>query len=200
MRAALGGVGLEQPVQPDRLQQTFAGVLEAASARGMKVAVNRPFGMGRMLYENRELSKVDAGTAVAVSTVELVAKAREKAAQILEASVEDIEYRDGMLTVVGTDKRIGLFEIAKKETGAKLSVDSTGEVDGPSWPNGTHICEVEIDPETGVSKVVRYTTVDDVGGGGRLPGPPARIRLRSRGVTRVPAAFSVKLGKVLELS
>ena len=42
-------------------------------------------------------------------------------------------------------------------------VDSEGEVDGPSWPNGTHICEVEIDPETGVTRVVRYTTVDDVG-------------------------------------
>ena len=39
----------------------------------------------------------------------------------------------------------------------------SGEVDGPSWPNGTHICEVEIDPETGESRVVRYTTVDDVG-------------------------------------
>src|SRR5271169_3839066 len=103
------------------------------------------------------------GTAAVVSAADLIAKAREKASQMLEASVEDIEYRDGTLTVVGTDKRIGLFEIAKKESGARLSVDSTGEVDGPSWPNGTHICEVEIDPETGVSKVVRYTTVDDVG-------------------------------------
>ena len=103
------------------------------------------------------------GTAVVVSTNDLIAKAREKASSLLEASVEDIEYRDGWLTVVGTDKRIGLFDIAKKETGARLSVDSEGEVDGPSWPNGTHICEVEIDPETGVSKVVRYTTVDDVG-------------------------------------
>ena len=82
----------------------------------------------------------------------MIAKAREKASNMLEASVEDIEYRDGWLTVVGTDKRIGLFEIAKKESGARLSVDSEGEVDGPSWPNGTHICEVEIDPETGVTQ------------------------------------------------
>ena len=103
------------------------------------------------------------GTALAVSANDMIAKAREKASHLLEASVEDIEYRDGMLTVVGTDKRIGLFEIAKKESGARLSVDSEGEVDGPSWPNGTHICEVEIDPDTGVSRVVRYTTVDDVG-------------------------------------
>jgi carbon-monoxide dehydrogenase large subunit len=103
------------------------------------------------------------GTAVAVSTSDMIAKAREKASNLLETSIDDIEYRDGWLTVVGTDRRIGLFELAKKENGARLSVDSEGEVDGPSWPNGTHICEVEIDPETGVSKVVRYTTVDDVG-------------------------------------
>ena len=103
------------------------------------------------------------GTALAVSTNDLIAKAREKASNLLETSVEDIEYRDGWLTVVGTDRRIGLFEIAEKEKGARLSVDSEGEVDGPSWPNGTHICEVEIDPETGVTRVVNYTTVDDVG-------------------------------------
>ena len=82
----------------------------------------------------------------------MINKAREKASNMLEASVEDIEYRDGLLTVVGTDRRISLFEIAKKEDGARLSVDSEGEVDGPSWPNGTHICEVEIDPETGVTQ------------------------------------------------
>ncbi|MBB1091012.1 xanthine dehydrogenase family protein [Rhodopseudomonas palustris] len=103
------------------------------------------------------------GTAVAVSTVDMIAKAREKAANILEASVEDIEYSGGTLTIAGTDRKISLFEIAAKENGAKLSVDSTGEVDGPSWPNGAHICEVEVDPQTGVSRVVRYTTVDDVG-------------------------------------
>src|SRR6266568_2889295 len=103
------------------------------------------------------------GTAVAVSSNDLIQKAREKAANVLETSVEDIEYQGGMLTVVGTDRRISLFDLAEKENGAKLSVDSEGEVDGPSWPNGTHICEVEIDPETGITRVVRYTTVDDVG-------------------------------------
>ncbi len=103
------------------------------------------------------------GTAAVVSANDLIAKAREKASHMLEASIEDIEYRDGLLTVVGTDKRIGLFEIAKNENGGRLSVDSEGEVDGPTWPNGTHICEVEVDPETGITRVVRYTTVDDVG-------------------------------------
>lgn len=103
------------------------------------------------------------GTAVAVSTGDLIAKAREKASQALEASVDDIEYGDGWLTVAGTDRRVSLFDLAKDEKSARLSVDSQGEVDGPSWPNGAHICEVEIDPDTGITKVVRYTTVDDVG-------------------------------------
>ena len=94
------------------------------------------------------------GTAVAVSSADMIDKAREKASNLLEASVEDIEYRDGWLTVVGTDRRIDLFEIARKEWGTRENspVDSEGEVDGPSWPNGTQICEVEIDPETGVTQ------------------------------------------------
>ncbi|MDB5656628.1 MAG: carbon monoxide dehydrogenase [Tardiphaga sp.] len=103
------------------------------------------------------------GTAAVVSAQDMIAKAREKASQMLETSVDDIEYASGYLTVVGTDKRIGLFEIAKAESGAELSVESTGIADGPTWPNGTHICEVEIDPETGITNVVKYTTVDDVG-------------------------------------
>jgi carbon-monoxide dehydrogenase large subunit len=103
------------------------------------------------------------GTAAVVSANDLIAKAREKASHMLEASIEDIEYREGSLAVVGTDKRISLFEIAKKENGGRLSVDSEGAVDGPTWPNGTHICEVEVDPQTGITRVVRYTTVDDVG-------------------------------------
>src|SRR5258708_20553395 len=70
------------------------------------------------------------GTAAVVSASDLIAKAREKASNMLEASVEDIEYRDGWLTVVGTDKRIGLFEAAQPEKGARLSVASEGEVDG----------------------------------------------------------------------
>jgi carbon-monoxide dehydrogenase large subunit len=103
------------------------------------------------------------GTAAVVSAGDLIQKAREKASHALEASVGDIEYGDGFLTVVGTDRRISLFDLAKDEKDARLTVDSQGDVDGPTWPNGTHICEVEIDPDTGVTRVVRYTTVDDVG-------------------------------------
>ncbi|MDF3812754.1 xanthine dehydrogenase family protein molybdopterin-binding subunit [Rhodopseudomonas sp. BAL398] len=147
------------------LETTYSQMLAASLGIGMdKIDVvqgNTDLAQGFGSVGSRSLFV--GGTAVAVSTVDMVAKAREKAANILEASVDDIEYADGYLTIAGTDRRISLFEIAAKEKGARLSVDSTGEVDGPSWPNGTHICEVEIDPETGITKVVRYTTVDDVG-------------------------------------
>src|SRR6202021_3671033 len=67
-----------------------------------------------------------SGTAAVVSAADLIAKAREKASGMLEASVDDIEYRDGWLTVVGTDKRIGLLDIAKAKQGARLSGAGTG--------------------------------------------------------------------------
>ncbi len=86
------------------------------------------------------------GTAAVVSANDLIVKARETAANVLEAGIGDIEYSEGWLTVAGTDRRVSLFDLAKRETGASLSVDSEGQVDGPSWPNGTHICEVEVDP------------------------------------------------------
>jgi carbon-monoxide dehydrogenase large subunit len=103
------------------------------------------------------------GTAAMVSAGDLITKARETAANVLEAGVGDIEYGEGWLTVAGTDRRVSLFDLAKRAPSASLSVDSQGEVDGPSWPNGTHICEVEVDPQTGMTNVVRFTTVDDVG-------------------------------------
>lgn len=103
------------------------------------------------------------GTAAAVASGALIAKAREKAAEHLEAGVGDIEYADGVLRVAGTDRKVGLFDLAKAEKDGVLGVNSTGEADAPTWPNGTHICELSIDPDTGHVTVERFTTVDDVG-------------------------------------
>ena len=80
-----------------------------------------------------------------------------------EAGRLDLAPLDIDAFLAGTDRKVGLFELAKNETGGQLAVDSTGEADGPTWPNGTHICELSIDPETGVVNVERFTTVDDVG-------------------------------------
>jgi len=103
------------------------------------------------------------GSAVAIGSNKTIDEGRHLAAEALEAAAADIEFAKARFTVAGTDKSIGLFELAGRQTGGKFAVTSETLVDGPSWPNGCHVCEVEIDPETGALTIDRYTTVDDVG-------------------------------------
>jgi len=100
---------------------------------------------------------------VHVAANETVDEARKLAAVDLEAAVSDIDYRDGEFRIAGTDRRIGLFELARKQSGRRIVVDSTSSVDDATWPNGCHIAEVEIDPDTGAVSVDRYWSVNDVG-------------------------------------
>ena len=74
-----------------------------------------------------------------------------------------MEYADGMFRIAGTDRGIGLFELAAKQPDQRLYVDSTSTVAGPSWPNGCHVAEVEVDPDTGDVEIVSYKSVNDVG-------------------------------------
>ncbi len=90
-------------------------------------------------------------------------EARGLAAQALEAAAADIDYAAGRFTVKGTDLAIGLFELAGRQAGQHIFVDHTSAVAGPSWPNGCHVSEVEIDPATGTVEVVRYSSVNDIG-------------------------------------
>jgi carbon-monoxide dehydrogenase large subunit len=153
--------------------QAMGQGLETAYAQMVSAALGIPMDKIDVVQGNTDLAQgfgsvgsrslFVGGTATVVSAGDLIVKARETAAHALEAGVGDIEYNAGWLTVAGTDRRVSLFDLAKRESGGQLSVDSQGEVDGPSWPNGAHICEVEIDPQTGMTKVVRFTTVDDVG-------------------------------------
>ena len=87
---------------------------------------------------------------------------KEVAADKLEASMGDLELMEGEVRIVGTDRSITLSEVAKASEDV---LTATGEFvqDEATFPNGTHICEVEIDPETGVTDVVGYTIVDDFG-------------------------------------
>ncbi len=103
------------------------------------------------------------GSAVAASITDLVEKARPLAAEMLETATQDLEFADGRFRIAGTDRQITLAEVASKQPDGQLAVSSEGKVDGASWPNGTHIAEVEIDPDTGHVRIARYTTVDDVG-------------------------------------
>lgn len=83
------------------------------------------------------------------------------AADALEASEADIGYADGRFTIAGTDRGIGLAELALRNPGA---LDSKAELKAPlAFPSGAHIAEVEIDPETGMTEVVRYISIDDCG-------------------------------------
>jgi aerobic carbon-monoxide dehydrogenase large subunit len=103
------------------------------------------------------------GSAVRVAAERTVRSAQELAAVELEAAVSDIEYHDGVFRIGGTDRNIGLFDLAQRQPKQRITLDSTSSVAGPSWPNGCHICEVEIDPETGAVEVAAYWSVNDVG-------------------------------------
>jgi aerobic carbon-monoxide dehydrogenase large subunit len=103
------------------------------------------------------------GSAVRVASERTVKSAQDLAAVELEAAVSDIEYRDGVFRIGGTDRSIGLFELAGRQPQQRIVLDSTSSVAGASWPNGCHICEVEIDPETGAVEVAAYWSVNDVG-------------------------------------
>jgi carbon-monoxide dehydrogenase large subunit len=103
------------------------------------------------------------GSAVRIGAERTIDKARELAAQEFEASIDDIVYSRGVFNVAGTDLELDLFTLAAKQPGREIFVDSTSTVAGPTWPNGCHICEIEIDPPTGEISVVAYSSVNDVG-------------------------------------
>jgi carbon-monoxide dehydrogenase large subunit len=112
-----------------------------------------------------------AVSATMVKAVEaLVAKGRRLAAQALEAAEEDIAYAAGAFEVAGTDRRIDLFELAEAAAARKAkgeieeSLDTRVTTDTPqTFPNGCHIAEIEIDPETGHLRLANYVAVDDCG-------------------------------------
>jgi carbon-monoxide dehydrogenase large subunit len=103
------------------------------------------------------------GSAVKVASERTVERARDLAAAALEAAAGDLEYAEGVFSIVGTDRRIGLFELAKAQAGARFVVDSTSSVADATWPNGCHVCEVEVDPDTGAVEPIAYASVNDVG-------------------------------------
>ncbi len=95
----------------------------------------------------------------------LAASLKELAADKLEAAVADLEIADGNVRIAGTDRAISYAEIAAlpSATAAKLTAIESFKPPSATYPNGTHACEVEIDPETGETAIVRYTVVDDFG-------------------------------------
>jgi len=114
---------------------------------------------GKGTFGSRSMSS--GGAALVASVGKVVAQARAVAARLLEAAEADVEMRDGCFAVKGTDRELGWERVAAAARG--LAAASTLSTRGPTFPNSAHVCEVEIDPETGVLAVVGYWIVDDVG-------------------------------------
>ncbi|MBM3521924.1 MAG: xanthine dehydrogenase family protein molybdopterin-binding subunit, partial [Alphaproteobacteria bacterium] len=117
-------------------------------------------------------SMMMSGSAIAHAAEKVVENGKRIASVVLEAAVADIEFADGRFRIVGTDRSIGLLDLAERlRVGMILPADvpsslDVTHVDGavPSaFPNGVHVAEVEIDTETGVVEVVRYASVNDFG-------------------------------------
>ncbi|HYA04439.1 MAG TPA: xanthine dehydrogenase family protein molybdopterin-binding subunit [Xanthobacteraceae bacterium] len=118
-------------------------------------------------------SIMHSGTAIVEGAAKVVEKGKQLASYVLEAAVSDIAFENGKFVIVGTDRSISLMELAQKLHGglnlppeAPQSLDLTHISDGPgaaTYPNGCHIAEVEVDPQTGLVEVVKYSCVNDLG-------------------------------------
>jgi carbon-monoxide dehydrogenase large subunit len=128
---------------------------------------------GRGTYAAR--SSLVGGNALRVAADAVIARGKDMAGALLEASPDDIEFKGGAFTVAGTDKRMAIADVARAffapagpvlKLGLGLGgVGSWSGVPGgaPNYPNGCHVCEVEVDPETGAVHIDRFAAVDDVG-------------------------------------
>jgi carbon-monoxide dehydrogenase large subunit len=113
-----------------------------------------------------------ASLAIGIASDAIIEKGKAIAAVMLEVGVGDIEFARGVFSVAGTDRRVGIFDVAKAAAARNdLPEELRGKLDGigdetvsvGAFPSGTHVCEVEIDPETGQVRLVRWAGVDDVG-------------------------------------
>jgi carbon-monoxide dehydrogenase large subunit len=112
-----------------------------------------------------------SGMAIVEASKLVIDKGRRAAAHLMEAAEGDIEFAGGHFTIAGTDRSIDIMELARRLRDGKmpdgvpssLDVDHTSEPVPSTFPNGCHVAEVEIDPETGIVQIVRYTGVNDFG-------------------------------------
>jgi len=126
--------------------------------------------IGRGTYGSRSMHV--GGNALKRAADAIVEKAKPMAAMMLEAAAGDIEFKDGAFRIVGTDRALPLTAVAQAfyrpvmlppQFDVGLEASGTFAAEPPNYPNGCHVCEVEIDPETGLVTLARYAAVDDVG-------------------------------------
>ena len=126
--------------------------------------------IGRGTYASR--SMMIGGSALRAAADEVIERGKRFAAHFMEADAADIAFADGAFTIAGTDRSMPIEQVAQMSfipvglpsaLGVGLQGAGAFSSDVPSFPNGCHICELEIDPETGAVAIDRYTVVDDVG-------------------------------------
>jgi aerobic carbon-monoxide dehydrogenase large subunit len=126
--------------------------------------------IGRGSYGSRSMHV--GGNALKKAADNIIEKAKPMAAMMMEAAVGDIEFKDGSFRIVGTDRAMKLTDVAKAfyrpamlppQFDVGLEASGTFAAEPPNYPNGCHVCEVEVDPETGLVTLARYAAVDDVG-------------------------------------
>ena len=126
--------------------------------------------IGRGSYGSRSMHV--GGNALKKAADNIIEKAKPMAAMMMEAAAGDIEFKDGSFRIVGTDRAMKLTDVAKAfyrpamlppQFDVGLEASGTFAAEPPNYPNGCHVCEVEVDPETGFVTLARYAAVDDVG-------------------------------------
>ena len=178
-----GGNALEENVHVQVLADGVIEVFTAVNAMGQGIATSLaqlvvdvfdvPLSQVRVVMGDTDRgngfgsagsrSLFTGGSAVSVGSAQTLDKARELASQALEAAPQDLVYETGQFKVAGTDLQISLAELAARQPEQRIELRSTTAAKGPTWPNGCHICEVEVDPATGETQVVSYVSVNDVG-------------------------------------
>jgi aerobic carbon-monoxide dehydrogenase large subunit len=120
-------------------------------------------------------SSLVGGNALRAAADAVIARGKQMAGALMEAAPEDIEFTSGFFTVVGTDKRMSIADVARAFFAPAgpvlklgLGLDGIGSYSGvpggaPNYPNGCQVCEVEVDPETGAVRIDRFAAVDDLG-------------------------------------
>ena len=133
--------------------------IEAKAIRIVQGDTDRANGVGSV----GSRSAFVGGSAVVAAGRRMLARGAELAAEALEAAQGDIEFGEGRFRIAGTDRSIGLGELASREPARLIRVSATETPSGPSWPNGAQVCEVEVDPDTGEVRLARIASCDDIG-------------------------------------
>jgi aerobic carbon-monoxide dehydrogenase large subunit len=189
VEAAGGPYGHPQPdqarlvVHADGTIDIYSGAMSVGqgleSAVTQMIATKLGLSADCIAYHQGDTSEADAGrgsggssglcvsgTAVALAVDETIEAGRRLAADHLEVAAADIEFREGNFVVAGTDRAVSLIDIAANAAaagGEGIGGRARFQPPAVTFPNGCHICEVEVDPETGSVVVVSYTAVEDIG-------------------------------------